>query len=364
MRHRRLIQIVPALVVLVGGTILATAADSRVRQQTIHACVKKNDGRLRIVGPASACRKKERALDWNTQGPKGDAGAPGPAGPAGPAGAKGDTGAQGPAGAKGETGAQGSAGPKGEVGAQGPTGPAGATGPAGPAGPAGPKGDTGPQGPKGAAGAGVTSLESLDGIPCHAGGQAGTVSLSYDTSGHATLTCTAGGGNPTSGPIKVNEFSTGVTGAATNEFVELVNSGSSSVDLSGFKVVYRAATGSSDTTLATVPAGTTLAAGAFYLVGGSGYVGAATADQSFGISLSGTGGSLAVRDSAGALTDAVAYGTATNGLGEGAAATAPPTTASPGSSAIRLPDGHDTESNAADFSVTAHPTPKEANVAG
>src|SRR5215211_7215131 len=297
MRHRRLIQIVPALVVLVGGTILATAADSRVRQQTIHACVKKNDGRLRIVGPASACRKKERALDWNTQGPKGDAGAPGPAG------------------AKGETGAQGSAGPKGEVGAQGPTGPAGATGPAGPAGPAGPKGDTGPQGPKGAAGAGVTSLESLDGIPCHAGGQAGTVSLSYDTSGHATLTCTAGGGNPTSGPIKVNEFSTGVTGAATNEFVELVNSGSSSVDLSGFKVVYRAATGSSDTTLATVPAGTTLAAGAFYLVGGSGYVGAATADQSFGISLSGTGGSLAVRDAGAALLDAVAYGTAANGLG-------------------------------------------------
>ena len=51
----------------------------------------------------------------------------------------------------------------------------------------------------------------------------------------------------------------------------------------------------------------------------------------------GAGGSLAVRDSAGALTDAVAYGTATNGLGEGAAASAPPTTASPGSSDIRLP---------------------------
>src|SRR5215216_5341418 len=109
MRLRRLIQLVPALVVLAAATMLATAADSRVREQTIHGCVKKNDGRLRIVGSASACRKKERALDWNAQGPKGDAGAPGPAGPAGPAGVagpKGDTGAQGPAGAKGETGAQ------------------------------------------------------------------------------------------------------------------------------------------------------------------------------------------------------------------------------------------------------------------
>jgi hypothetical protein len=191
--------------------------------------------------------------------------------------------------------------------------------------------------------------------------------VTYDANGHAVLTCGVGGGGGGgggTGPIKVNEFSTGVTGAATNEFVELVNSGTAAVDIGGFKVVYRSATGASDTTLATVPAGTQLAPGAFYLVGGSGYTGGPAADQSFGISLSGTGGSVAVRDADGAVLDAVAYGTAANGLGEGQPATAPPATASPGSSAIRLPDGHDTDSNAADFTVTAHPTPKAANTAG
>ena len=223
-------------------------------------------------------------------------------------------------------------------------------------------GATGPQGP---AGAGLTSLEGLNGLACHAGGQNGTVSLAYDAAGHASLTCTTGGGGGGGTPqIVINEFSTGVTGAATNEFVELYNAAASAADISGFKVVYRSATGASDSTLATIPAGTQLAAGAFYLLGGNGYAGSTPADQSFGLSPASTGGSLAVRDASGALLDAVAYGTAANGLGEGQPATAPPTTAAPGSSAIRLPDGHDTSDNAADFRATAIPTPKGANVAG
>jgi predicted extracellular nuclease len=94
------------------------------------------------------------------------------------------------------------------------------------------------------------------------------VSLAYDASGHASLTCTVGGGGGGGGgspTLVINEFSTGVTGAATNEFVELYNAGTSSLDVSGFKVVYRSASGTSDSTLATIPAGTQLAAGAFYL---------------------------------------------------------------------------------------------------
>jgi hypothetical protein len=162
----------------------------------------------------------------------------------------------------------------------------------------------------------------------------------------------------------VNEFSTGVTDGATNEFVEIYNAGTSAVDVSGYKVVYRSAAGTSDTTLATLPTDTSLAAGAFYLLGGSGYAGAAAADQSFGTAIAAGGGSVGVRTSTGTLVDAVAYGTAANGLGEGQPAGAPPTTAAPGSSAIRLPDGRDTDANAADFAATAHPTPKAANVAG
>ena len=210
---------------------------------------------------------------------------------------------------------------------------------------------------------GPDSLEELNGLACHAGGQNGTVSLAYDAAGHASLTCTTGGGGGGGTPlIVINEFSTGVTGAATNEFVELYNAASSAADISGFKVVYRSATGTS-TTLATIPAGTQLAAGRSTCSEGAAYAGSSPADQSFGLSPAATGGSLAVRDASGTLVDAVAYGTAANGLGEGQPATAPSTAAAPGTSAIRLPDGHDTSDNAADFRVTAVPTPKSANVA-
>jgi collagen type I alpha len=345
--------LVPAACLVAGGvTFVAGASVEKKSVDTIHACAKKKDGRLRTVAGAANCRRDERALQWNVQGPKGDPGSEGPAGPAGPAGTAGQTGA---------------AGPMGPAGAVGPAGPPGATGPAGaqgPQGPAGPQGATGAAGPQGPAGAGINSLEDLNGVACHAGGQAGTVAVSYDSSGNAVIACTpGGGGGGGSGPIKVNEFSTGVTSAATNEFVELYNAGTTSVDVSGYKVVYRSASGTSDTTLATLPAGTTLAVGAFYLLGGSGYSGTVAADQSFGTSLAATGGSLAVKTSTGTLVDAVAYGTAANGLGEGQPAAAPPTTAAPGSSDIRLPDGHDTDANAADFAASAHPTPKAANTA-
>ena len=191
------------------------------------------------------------------------------------------------------------------------------------------------------------------------------MAVSYDAARHAVFTCSGGGGGGTQpAAIKVNEFSTGVTGAATNEFVELVNAGASATDIGGLKVVYRSASGTSDTTLATIPEGTSLAAGAFYLLGGSGYAGAATADQSFGTAIAATGGSIGIRKPDGTLFDAVAYGTAANGLGEGQPAAAPPASASPGSSAVRLPDGHDSDANSADFSVTAVPTPKAPNVAG
>jgi hypothetical protein len=226
------------------------------------------------------------------------------------------------------------------------------------------KGDEGPPGPPGPPGdpaPALTSLEGLDGLACHAGAQDGKTVLSYDTARRAVITCVV---TAQASAVNVNEFSTGISGAATNEFVELVNAGSSTSDLSGYKVVYRSASGTSDTTLATLPAGALLAPGAFYLLGGSGYAGGGTPDQSFGAAIAATGGSIGIRDADGTLLDAVAYGTAANGLGEGSPAPAPPATVGPGSSAIRLPDGHDTQDNAADFSVTGTPTPKAPNSAG
>jgi hypothetical protein len=177
------------------------------------------------------------------------------------------------------------------------------------------------------------------------------------------ITCVASGGGG-GGPavVRINEFSTGVTGAATNEFVEIVNGGTSAADLSGWKLVYRSATGTSDTVLATMPAGTSLPAGSFYLFGGSGYAGPPAADQSFSAGLASTAGGLALRDANGTLVDSVGYGaTAANGFVEGTPAQAPPTTSAPGSSDVRVPDGHDTNDNSVDFTVATPPTPRATN---
>ena len=190
----------------------------------IHACVNKKTGLVRIV---AACRRGESSMTWNAQGARGANGAPGAAGPQGPAG---------PAGA---------AGPKGDAGAQGAAGPAGPAGPQGPAGPAGPS---------------LPSLESLNGVGCHLAGAPGTATLTYDAGGIATLKCVPTGGG-SSAEIRVNELMTGSTGAASNEFVELFNAGSSAADVGGFKVAYRSSAGTSDITLVTIPAGTSIPAG-------------------------------------------------------------------------------------------------------
>jgi hypothetical protein len=69
-------------------------------------------------------------------------------------------------------------------------------------------------------------------------------------------------GNPVPEPVRlrVNEVLTGVTGAAANEFVELVNAGADDLDAGGYRVVYRSAAGTSDTVLGTIPAGTIIPA--------------------------------------------------------------------------------------------------------
>jgi hypothetical protein len=223
-------------------------------------------------------------------------------------------------------------------------------GAAGPAGPPGPQGEPGP---------GLGSFEDLAGLPCTAGANQGTTEISFDApSGEARIRCAVAA--PPAAQVRINEMSTGVEGALTDEFVEIVNAGPSAVDLSGYKLVYRSAAGTSDVSLGTLPDGTTLAAGAFMLFRGSGYTGGHAADRSFSTSLASGGGGLGLRDPSGILVDSVAWGTATNALVEGTVAPAPAITPSPGKSDARHPDGHDTNDNSADF-AEGDPTPGSAN---
>jgi len=78
-----------------AGAALAVTSIPRDTTATIHACVR-TDGRLRLVGKSTGCRKAERRVSWNVRGPQGQPGATGPRGAGGPRGADGATGPSGP----------------------------------------------------------------------------------------------------------------------------------------------------------------------------------------------------------------------------------------------------------------------------
>jgi hypothetical protein len=106
----------------------------------------------------------------------------------------------------------------------------------------------------------------------------------------------------------------------------------------------------------------------------AGYQGPPAPDQWFGgPALSESAGNIVLRDAHGLVADSLNYGSlvdpwtaegyqGTSGAGQsGCRVTAPGTAASPGRSAIRYPDGADTDSNCADFVRSDHPTPGDAN---
>ena len=147
-----------AVIVPVVGAASWVWATEDGASATIHACVDRKNGQVRIVSAGEACRNSESAMQWNAEGPAGPRGPGGPAGPQGASGAAGPHGDRGPAGPAGDPGTagpqgeSGPAGPQGETGPQGEPGPAGPKGDAGPAGPAGSQGDAGPAGAAGPAG--------------------------------------------------------------------------------------------------------------------------------------------------------------------------------------------------------------------
>src|SRR3954447_15947124 len=54
-----------ALMVALGGVAFAAIPDSN---GTIHGCVHKSNGDLRVVETQASCRGNENALNWNVQG--------------------------------------------------------------------------------------------------------------------------------------------------------------------------------------------------------------------------------------------------------------------------------------------------------
>jgi Lamin Tail Domain len=126
-----------------------------------------------------------------------------------------------------------------------------------------------------------------------------------------------------SAPVEINEVQTGTTTTPNQQFVELYNPSASPANVSGWQLESTSAaagrSGTVITTLATLPSGTSIAPGGYYLIGGAGYVSAGTQppdNQSFTQTsttlLSQTGGGIALADSAGFVVDSLGYGVNVN----------------------------------------------------
>ena len=160
----------------------------------------------------------------------------------------------------------------------------------------------------------------------------------------------------------INEVLTALSSAASHEWVEVFNPCGTPFSMMGWKLVYRSASGSSDVTLFTWGQ-ESLAAGEYRLIVGSALASTAGEDGVFKSGgLAAAGGGLELRDAAGARVDSMGYGTATNGFVEGQPCGAPAATPSPGHSVARIPNGADTDNNAADFTVVSSPTRRGHNL--
>jgi type VI protein secretion system component Hcp len=93
-RKALVVGLATATVVGLGGTAWAveTASADSAADTTIHACVSRLGGLVRVVDADATCNRGETALSWNQTGPAGPQGPAGPAGPTGPAGPSGPAG--------------------------------------------------------------------------------------------------------------------------------------------------------------------------------------------------------------------------------------------------------------------------------
>ncbi|HET9627839.1 MAG TPA: Ig-like domain-containing protein, partial [Kofleriaceae bacterium] len=151
--------------------------------------------------------------------------------------------------------------------------------------------------------------------------------------------------------VVINELKTGAVLSTSDEFIELFNPCSFDVDLSHESLVYRTLAGVIDITLNTLTG--TLPAGGYRVYGGTAYGGSVSG--TFSTDLPALGGGIAVRD-ANVLYDSLGYGIAVNLFVEGAVSLQVPA----GQTLARIPNGRDTNNNAADFQIRT-PTPGAAN---
>lgn len=235
-----------------------------------------------------------------------------------------------------------------------PTGSGGLAGSAGAAGKSGAAGTAGAAGTSGSAGEGGSAGSSATGGSAGASGSAGKGGSSGQA-GSGGAQGTGGSSNPNC-HLVLNEVQIGSSSSAADEFIEIFNPCPAAVDLTGWKLIYRAAASTNDITLLALTS-LNIASQGYVVIGGSTFTGKSDDTYTAG-GLAAAGGGVALHDGSGDTIDSIGYGTATNGLVEGGKA---PDAPALGSSLARVPNGKDTDSNDADFQVVASPTPGAAN---
>lgn len=181
----------------------------------------------------------------------------------------------------------------------------------------------------------------------------------------------------TSGPavsphIVISQFQTGGGGAGTfnDEFVEIFNRGTAPIDLNGYRLVYRSATGSNDVQnpFASWSTSTIIPPGGYYLIASTSYDGTVTPNMTYDpaacqCSMGAGGGGLAIRlgsNNTGAIIDSVGWGTANNLFVETGVTAAP---AANNSQRRKLNGCQDTDNNANDFDAVIPSAPRNASTA-
>lgn len=204
-----------------------------------------------------------------------------------------------------------------------------------------------------------TTSDPLVAVVSNLLGQQGQVTaLGYGDASILAILDGITGSEPLSVPchVVINELSPGPL-LANNDFVELYNPCSTAADLSGLRLVYQPAIGSTDILLAALAG--TMPPNSYRVYAGPGYSSGGTISGTFTQDLPRLGGGVGLRViSSGARLDGVGWGLAVNGLVEGTVLGA---LSILGESFARTPNGRDTNSNLLDFALLSSRTPGLAN---
>lgn len=165
-----------------------------------------------------------------------------------------------------------------------------------------------------------------------------------------------GGTASAAGKVVINEFLPNPAGVDDGkEWIELYNAGDAPVTLTGFKV-QSATSAPNFTARATVTAGTVLAPGQYWVIGGASVATANQTDLANGaFGNAGSGGDcVRLVDGGGAVIDTVVYGEETDGFNDDSGQPAATSAPKPGNDDVlsRVPNGSDTNSSGVDFVLT------------